>query len=273
MPSLSLATENIPFLLSGWVVMFVIAYMKGAFGGGFALLAVPVLSLTTDPLTAAAATAPLPVVMDAFAIVAHPPRTWSRPHLKRLLPAAVIGLCCGALLLGTVSETLIKAIVGGLAVGFSVKWFLERILDQSLIPLRGASGTLQGGLFGGLSGFTSVLAHAGGPPLAIYLLSRNLSKENYAGTGVGSFAVTNLIKLALYGALGLVTMQTGTMSLLLAPVIPLGIYAGRKGHDLMSAQTIFLICYSLVFLAGLKLLLDVVWTHWPGSMILWTAEG
>lgn len=53
--------------------VFVIAFMKGGFGGGFATLCIPILSLSLDPIAAGALLAPLFVVMDLLAL-------WHRKH-------------------------------------------------------------------------------------------------------------------------------------------------------------------------------------------------
>jgi uncharacterized membrane protein YfcA len=53
--------------------------MKGAFGGGFSILGIPLLSLVMDPITAGALLAPLFVVMDVFALQYWRPATWSKP--------------------------------------------------------------------------------------------------------------------------------------------------------------------------------------------------
>ncbi|MCE2453682.1 MAG: sulfite exporter TauE/SafE family protein, partial [Nitrospinae bacterium] len=66
--------------------VFVIAFMKGGFGGGFAIVGIPLLALVMDPLTAGALLAPLFVVMDLFALRYWKPKTWSKPDLALLLP-------------------------------------------------------------------------------------------------------------------------------------------------------------------------------------------
>ena len=71
--------------------VFLIAFMKGAFGGGFAIISIPLLALVMDPLTAGALLAPLFVAMDLFALQYWRPSTWSKPDLKVLLPSTDIG--------------------------------------------------------------------------------------------------------------------------------------------------------------------------------------
>ena len=48
--------------------IFVIGFMKGAFGGGFAIIGIPLLALVMDPIAAGALLAPLFIAMDLFAL-------------------------------------------------------------------------------------------------------------------------------------------------------------------------------------------------------------
>ena len=56
-------------LLLALAAVVLIAFMKGAFGGGFAIVGIPLLSLAMDPLQAGALLAPLFVAMDLCALV------------------------------------------------------------------------------------------------------------------------------------------------------------------------------------------------------------
>src|SRR5688572_17656165 len=81
------------------VAVFLIAFMRGAFGGGFAVVGIPLMSLVMDPLTAGAVLAPLFVAMDVVAFRYWKPSTWSKPDLKVLLPTLVVGIGLGFLTL------------------------------------------------------------------------------------------------------------------------------------------------------------------------------
>ena len=56
-------------LAAAALAVFVIAFMKGAFGGGFAIVGIPLLSLATDPITAGVILAPLLMLMDICALL------------------------------------------------------------------------------------------------------------------------------------------------------------------------------------------------------------
>jgi uncharacterized protein len=105
-------------------------------------------------------------------------------------------------------------------------------------------------------GFTTFVAHAGGPPLAIYLARRGLDKTRFAGTLIAVFTIGNLVKLPPYIALGLDRPAAFWAALALLPVVPFGVWAGLRLHEHVSRETLFSVCYGLLSLAALKMLAD-----------------
>ena len=73
-------------------------------------------------------------------------------------------------------------------------------------------------LCGVASGFTSQIAHAGGPPFQIWVLPRRLPRDVLVGTTAIFFAVVNWIKMPAYLALGQFTAENLTTAAVLAPL-------------------------------------------------------
>ncbi|MFM9983392.1 MAG: sulfite exporter TauE/SafE family protein, partial [Burkholderiales bacterium] len=69
--------------------VFVTTFTKGAFGGGFAILGIPLLALVMDPLSAGALLAPMFCLSDLFAFRYWKATSWSKPDLMLLIPAQV----------------------------------------------------------------------------------------------------------------------------------------------------------------------------------------
>src|ERR1700754_4790091 len=86
-------------ILIAFAGVFLICFMKGAFGGGFSIVGIPLLSIVMDPVTAGGLLAPLFVAMDLFALRYWKPSTWSKADLALLLPALTFGIGLGCLLL------------------------------------------------------------------------------------------------------------------------------------------------------------------------------
>ena len=95
---------------------------------------------------------------------------------------------------------------------------------------------------------------AGGPPAAVYLLSRKLDKTSYQGTTVLVFWVINIVKFVPYAFLGLFTAETALANLALAPVAIAGALIGIKAHQIVSERLFFGLTYVLLVVTGAKLI-------------------
>ncbi len=233
--------------------VFVIAFMKGAFGGGFAIVGIPLLSLTTDPITAGTIMAPLLLLMDAFALRNWKPTTWSKPDLAVLLPGLVAGVGLGWLLIAWLDKRLVAIAMALITLAFAAHWLFG--LASATPKPRSAVKGLACGTLGGL---TSMVAHAGGPPLAMYLLPLGLPKAIYAGTTSVFFTVGNVIKIGPWLALGAPSSAVWTLIACAAPAVPLGVWAGWRFHQRLDQAAMLRWLYGLLVATALKLLYDGV---------------
>ena len=109
------------------------------------------------------------------------------------------------------------------------------------------------GLF---AGFTSTLAHSGGPPFAIYIYSQKLDKTSIVATSAIFFFIGNYVKLIPYYFLGQLNLGNLSTSLLFAPLAPLGVWLGVWLHRRVSEQVFYHVSYALLFTSGVKLMVD-----------------
>ena len=117
-------------------------------------------------------------------------------------------------------------------------------------------GKLIGVICGTISGFTSFVAHAGGAPVKFYLLPQKLSKKLFVGTHVFYFFAVNQIKLWPYFWLGQFSTENLTTSLVLAPVVPVGVVIGWWLVKVVPIEQFYRIIYIMLFIAGGKLIWD-----------------
>ena len=115
-----------------------------------------------------------------------------------------------------------------------------------------------GSFWAALSGFTSFVAHAGGPPLSVYLLPQNMDKTRFVGTTVIYFAFVNYLKLVPYSFLGQFSGENLLTSLILSPLAPLGMWLGIWLHRRIDEQLFYQTVYLMLAVVGLKLLYDGV---------------
>lgn len=243
---------------AGWIVTVVAVLLTGiskaGLGGGLGGLAVPLMSMWISPRDAVAVMLPILIVMDFSGIRAWQGKAdWS--DLRRLVPAALIGIGLGTLVFDLLSERMVKLLLGLIAMIFAADRLLRRkSADGAPRPLSRAFAWL----CGAGAGFTSTLAHSGGPPLMIYLFSRGLSKEAFVATSVFFFTAINLSKLPFYLAIGLFSRETLLMSAMLVPLVPFGVWLGLRLMKRIPERPFFLLATWTLGLSGLKLLIDAL---------------
>lgn len=242
---------------SFWVVavfvMLLIGLGKSGFGSGFGALATPLLALTIPVADAAALLLPLLIIMDIFTVPYYRGRFhWG--HLRILLIGALIGIALGGYYFTALShnERAMKIGIGALAVLFVLiqvgrSFLLCALRDQP--PPRAI-----GWLMGTVGGFASTIAHAGGPPVTIYLLPQGLPRAQFVGTTALLFGLINLVKLVPYYSLGLLRVGNLTTILLLAPLayvgVRLGVFLNKRFTDKWFTRFV----YAFLFLTGVELL-------------------
>jgi uncharacterized membrane protein YfcA len=155
------------FYLAAVPAVLLAGISKGGFGAGLGMLAVPVMALVLPPVQVAAIMLPILCLMDLVGIWAYW-RKWEPKVLARLALAAVVGIAFGALTFHLMQPWMIRLLIGVIALGFTANYLQKRLRRRqtSGFPPRRASGWL----WGAVSGFTSFTAHAGGPPVNVYLL-------------------------------------------------------------------------------------------------------
>ena len=244
---------GLPQLLAAEAATLIIAFVKGAFGGGFGIVGIPILSLVMDPITAGAIMAPLFIPQDIFALRYYRPHTWSLPDLKVLIPALVVGIVLGTLLLSSLDARIVAITIAVVSLLFSANWYIG---GQRIVP-RPRNGWLAA-LAGTASGVTTMVAHAGAPPLQVYLLRLGLAKEVYAGTTTIYFTVGNLVKLWPWLWLGQSTPGIWMIIALCLPMSVAGVWLGWQLHKRLDQRRLYQICYALLVVTSLKLLWDGV---------------
>jgi uncharacterized membrane protein YfcA len=113
-----------------------------------------------------------------------------------------------------------------------------------------------GALLTTTSGFTSFIAHAGGPPISAYVIPLRLSPVSFTATMAYFFFVVNLSKWIPYAWLGLLDLRNMATSLVLLPLAPIGVWVGVRMARRISPVVFYRFLYAGMFLTGLKLLWD-----------------
>jgi uncharacterized protein len=168
------------------------------------MLGLPLMALAIPPVQAAAIILPILLVQDVFGVWVYR-RNWDAPNLAVLVPGALIGILLGYLLAARVSNAAVSLAVGLISVLFALRRLAAGEGAQQLPANR--PSRVAGVVCGALSGFTSMIAHAGTPPFQIYVLPQRLQRDVFVGTSVIFFAAVNWAKVPPYLALGQLNLR------------------------------------------------------------------
>ena len=141
--------------------------------------------------------------------------------------------------------------LGVISVVFALRRFVGSRHDRAPMPASRLNRPA-GWFWGAVAGFTSMIAHAGGPPFQIYVIPQRLPRDLFVGTGVMFFALVNLIKVPPYLALGQFTAENLLTSAALFPLAIASTWAGVLLVRRVSGERFYNIVYVLLLLLGLQ---------------------
>ena len=203
-------TLDYTFIFIAYVVA---AAIKGLTGIGFSTSCLPIMALRLD-LKLAIPLVIVPSIVSNLAVMLQAGRF--RLAIKRFWPlylASVPGLLLGLSVLVSIRTTLTKAILGLVLIVYAL-WALSN-KSFSLPAPRESRLKIPAGF---LTGFVNGLTGSQVMPLLPYLLSLNLSKNDFVQSINISFTLSSLVMLAGMGRFGY--LQPSTMSLAAAGLVP-----------------------------------------------------
>lgn len=232
------------------------ALLVGLSKGGLpaiGMLAVPILSLAMSPVVATVMLLPIYIMSDVIAVWLYR-RDFSAVNLRILIPAGVLGVAIGWFTASMVSDRAITLMIGLLGVAFCLNVWLRNTALHPAKPVHRGKGWF----WGAMSGFTSFISHAGGPPFQIYILPQKLPKTEFAGTATILFAVINLAKVIPYQNLRPYSAQTLHTAFALVPFSLVGAVAGAWMTRHMADVWFYRIVQISLFCVSLKLCADAL---------------
>lgn len=232
------------------IAVVILGLAKGGFSG-LGALATPLLALSLPPVTAAAVLLPVLMVQDVVSVWSYR-KTWDGWIVGWMLPGAVAGIALAAGLAAAVPEERLLVVLGIITLVFGMyRLWIEsggRIVAASSSP--GWVGTL----FGVAMGFTSQIAHAGGPPFQMWVTPRRLPHEVFVGTSSLTFAAVNWMKVPSYVLLGSFDRQVLEAAALLFPLAIIATLVGVWLVRRMDTARFYTLIYLLMVALGLRLI-------------------
>jgi uncharacterized membrane protein YfcA len=234
--------------------VIVLGLAKGGFSG-VGVIAVPLMALAVSPVLAASITLPILIVQDVVSVWAFR-KTWDKSVLILMLPSAAVGIGLGFSLAAFVKPGAVELAVGVISVVFAIQrlWVGRAGAPIGDAPPEGVPW--RGVLAGIAAGFTSQIAHAGGPPFQIYVMPKRLERDVFIGTSAIFFAVANWMKVPAYWALGQFTRESLSTAAVLLPLAIASTSAGVWLVRRVSAGRFYQIVYAVLIVVGTKLAWD-----------------
>lgn len=194
---------------------------------GFSKTALPAAAIAAVAINAAAfpsdaqmsvgAMLPMLLAGDVLAVARFRRHAqWNR--LLGLFPFVVLGMVPGYLVLAVFEGNQLRPILGWLVLALVAVELARQRFGWKSLPeqwwFNGAAGVL--------AGFGTTVGNAGGPVMNLYLLSRDLVKEQFVGTCAWFFFLLNLTKVLPFWSQGMLTRQTVSFGLMMVPAVLAG---------------------------------------------------
>jgi uncharacterized membrane protein YfcA len=214
------------------------ATVNGALGYGFSSLSVPVAVLFYANRVLNPALVLIEIVVNSYALFINRrgvPRVWKRtlPIIAGLIPGVVVG----SFLLSTVNPGVIKVVTYALLLPLIL---LQAGGFRRYIHAERRVGAPLGVGIGILYSVTTI----SGPPLALMLNNQGFVREDFrASLAIIRIAESTLTGIA-YAFLGLYSLQTGSLLVLIAPSVIIGVPLGAFLIRQLAAETFRRVCMS-----------------------------
>ena len=160
-----------------WLAAFATVFAgisKGGFGSGAAFASAAILATIIEPGSAIGIMLPLLILMDLGSLKPYW-KKWLSRESWILVVGSIPGVILGAVLYSNVSADFFRFLIGIICLAFVLWQALQKwnIIQKSIRPIS----DFYGFFLGCFAGFTSFISHAGGPPAAIYLLSKKYTTK------------------------------------------------------------------------------------------------
>lgn len=228
------------------VVIFIAYAVKGLSGFGSGLVAIPLLAFMF-PLTLVVPVLGLlsysGTIMQSYSFR----KDVSWPDLWPLIPFSLLGITLAIWLLVNIEANILVRSLGIFVLCYSI---------YSLLLISTTNGTrlwaIPAGSFGGLVG---ALFGTGGPFYVLYLRLRQLDKTVFRATIAMAFLLDGGFRVVGYAISGLYTSQVLMLTLILFPMLLLGMFAGHRVHIKISRQRFNQVISILLMFSGIVLIL------------------
>jgi uncharacterized protein len=248
-----MTVETVLFYVMTVCVILIVGLSKGGLGGTLGALATPLMALVMPADQVIGLVLPILMIADIFAVAFYW-RRWNSRLVWLLIPGTLVGVTIGMFFITNVPASILQIALGLIIMIFAVYKIFEKRIQKSLIY---QPRSWHGVLAGTVAGFSSALAHIGGPPVTIYLLMQNVTPGVFNATSAIFFFILNWIKVPYYWYAGLFNWEQIVQIAWLFPLIPLGVWVGRWASGKLNKEVFDWIIVGLLILTAVMLMLGV----------------
>jgi hypothetical protein len=237
-------------ILAAIAILCAAALVRGAFGFGDALIAMPLLALIA-PLTV---TTPVVAFLGPTIALTLLVREWRHVELKstvRLTLSTLAGIPLGLFILKRIDGHIMNPVLAVVIILFS----LYNLLRPGLLKLRTDTSAV---LFGFIAGILGAAYNTNGPPVVLYGALRGWKPESFRATLQGYFLPTGGAILVGQGLAGLWTRPVITTYAYALPFIIVAVLLGAAVGRRIPAERFSRWVYGLLLVLGTVLLIRSV---------------
>lgn len=217
------------------------AVVQSLSGFGFALMAVPLMSLAVDVRLAVVTGTLVSVATTLFNAVRERHEA-DRVLARTLIVSSVAGMPFGFAAFVLLGQRELKVMLGVM------------VLTMTFLLVRGtvlAAGSRRDEWASGwVSGFLAVSLSTNGPPLVFLLQGRNVAPAVFRGTISRVFLVSNLVSVTVFLAAGRIGGDALVVAAASAPVVIAAYAIGLRVRPRLDAERFRRLVLGLLFLSG-----------------------
>jgi hypothetical protein len=232
-------------------IAFLGALIFGITGFGAALVTIP-LATHLVSLKFALALFVLADLAAAISVGLENPKKAVRGEWTRLVPMILVGTALGVTLLVNLPRATGMLLLGLFVLSYAVFSLFPRTRERIISPAWAWLAGLAGGI-------TSTVFGAGGPPYAIYLSQRGLTKEQFRATlGFATMTSISLRAVAFLITGLLLDLDIWLKALAVVPAGLAGIWVARKIFLHISREALMRVVSILLLATGASLIFRAV---------------
>ncbi|EAY26386.1 sulfite exporter TauE/SafE family protein [Microscilla marina] len=210
-----------------WVLAGLAGFIIGVSKAGIKGISIMVVTLMAMVFGGKASTGiilPLLLVGDVFAVIYYHRYTeWH--HLKRLLPAMMLGVVVGAWVGKDLPERVFKQMMAAIILATVAMMYWWDRQKNKQVPDHWWFAIMMGLM----AGFTTMIGNLAGAFTNLFFLAMRLPKNNFIGTAAWLFLLINLFKLPFHiFAWQTINLDTASLDVRLVPLVLLGLLTGVR---------------------------------------------